>query len=122
MPTGTLTRKIHSHESVSREDAAEQQSNGSAADRDRRPDAERLRTVGALLEGRRHDRQRGRGDERRPETLEAAGHDQERRARRERAQERRNREEHHAGEEDLLRPIRSPARPPSRRKPPNISV
>ena len=100
MPTGTLTKKIHGQESVVDEDAAEHEADGAAADRDRGPDAERLRPLGALLEGRRHDRQRGRRDERGAEALQAAGHDQPGRALRERAEERGDGEEDDAGEED----------------------
>ena len=45
MPTGTLTKKIHGHENDCGEHAAEDQSDRRAADRDRRPDAERTRSL-----------------------------------------------------------------------------
>ena len=52
------------------EDAAEEQPDRAAADRDRGPDAERLRALGAFREGRRDDRERGRRDERGAEALQ----------------------------------------------------
>ena len=41
-------KKIHGHESSSRQRAADDEADGAAADRDRGPDAERLRALGAL--------------------------------------------------------------------------
>ena len=80
IPTGTLTKKIHGHESASTRMPAEHEADGAAADGDRGPDAQRLRPLGALPEGRRHDRERGRRDERGAEALEAARDDQPRRS------------------------------------------
>ena len=53
--------------------AAQQQAERGAARGDRAPDAERLRAVGALLEGGRDDRQRGGGDQRGAEALQRRG-------------------------------------------------
>ena len=124
MPTGTLTKKIHGHESTSTRIPPRSEADGAAADRDRSPDAERLRPLGALPEGRRHDRRalrarraRRRGPAR-PRVMISHVAPW---ASAQRSDARR--EEDDAGEEDLLAgPARSPARPPSRRKPPNNSV
>ena len=84
------------------EDAAEQQADGAAARGDRAPDAHRLRPLLALREGRRHDRERGRRDERGAEALEPAREDQELGRGREPVQERGDGEDDDAGEEEPL--------------------
>ena len=45
---------------VLRQSAAEDEADGRAADRDRGPDGQRAGALGAFLEGRRDDRERGR--------------------------------------------------------------
>jgi hypothetical protein len=81
------------------EDPAEQQAEGAAAGRDRTPDAERLRALGALGERRGDDRQRRRRDQRAAEALEAAGGDQHPGAGGEAVEQRGGREDEHAGDE-----------------------
>ena len=49
MPTGTLMKKIHGQESDCVSAPPSDQADRAAADRDRRPDAERLRALGAFL-------------------------------------------------------------------------
>ena len=104
MPIGTLTKKIHSHDSVSVRMPPSSRPNARAAGGDRAPDAERLRPVRALLERGRDDRQRGGGDERRAQALQAAGDDQHPARGRQPVQQRREREHDHAGQEDPLAP------------------
>ena len=58
------------------EHAAEQQARGAASRRDRAPDSERLRTLGAVRERARDDRERSRRDERGAETLEGPAADE----------------------------------------------
>ena len=78
MPTGTLTKKIHSQLRRVGEDPAEQDAGRGAEAADRAPGAERDVALAALGERRREDRQRGRRDDRRAEALEGAGGDQRR--------------------------------------------
>ena len=122
IPTGTLTKKIHGHDSVSTRMPPSRQPDRPAADGDRGPDAQRLRPLRALLEGRRDDREGRRGDERRAEALQAAGDDQPRLAVREPAEQRRHREEHEAGEEDALAPDQVARPAAEQRKPPKRSA
>jgi hypothetical protein len=86
------------------EDPPEQEADRATADRDRGPDAHRLRALRALGEGRRDDRERGGCDERGAEPLKPAADDEDLRVGREAVQERRDREDHDADEEDLLPP------------------
>ncbi len=58
------------------EDAAEEDSGGAAGPRDRPPDAQCFVALRAVFEGRCHDRERGGGDDGRPEALRGAGSDQ----------------------------------------------
>ena len=102
IPTGTLTKKIHGHESHSTSMPPTTRPDRAAADRDRRPDAERLRPLGPFPERRRDDRQRRGRHERRAEALGAARDDQPRLAVGEPAEQRRGREEDEPGEEDPL--------------------
>ena len=98
------------------------EANRAAADRDRGPDAECLRPLGALLESGRDDRERRRRDERRAEPWSArdpisipelvASPSRSEAAVKTTRPKRNSR----------LRPSRSPARPPSRRKPPKTRV
>ena len=67
---------------------------------DRAPDPERLVALGALLERRHDDRERGRRDDRRAEALNGARADQHAFGAREAAGERGGGEDDHAGEED----------------------
>ena len=72
MPTGTLTKKIHGHESVSTRIPPSTRPTAPP------PTAIAAQTPiafvrsGALRERRRHDRERGRRDERGAETLQPA--------------------------------------------------
>ncbi len=86
------------------EDAAEQQADGRAADGDGRPDAQRPRALGALLEGGGHDRQRRRRDHRRAEALQRARSDEELGRGREAVEQRRDGEDDHADDEQALAP------------------
>src|SRR5205823_2372418 len=85
-----------------RQPTAEHETEGRAADGDRCPDAERLRALLSLGEGRRDDRERGRRDESRAQTLQRAEADELAGARREPIQERRGREDHETDEEEPL--------------------
>ena len=82
--------------------AAEDQADRAAADRDRGPDAERLRPLGPFGERGRDDREGGRRDERRAEPLQAARADQHSGARREPVQQRRGREDDETEQEQPL--------------------
>ena len=104
MPTGTLMKKIQGHERSCVSAPPTIRPIARAADRDRRPDAERLRALRALLERRRDDRERGRRDERGAETLERAAADQHPRGLREAVEQRRDREDDEAEEEEPLAP------------------
>jgi hypothetical protein len=86
------------------EQATEHEADGAAPDRDRGPNAERLRALGPFCERRRHDRQCGRRHERGAQPLQPAGQDQQRLAPREGAEERRRGEDHQARQEDALAP------------------
>ncbi len=86
------------------EEPAEHEADRAAADGDRRPDAHRLRALGAFRERRRDDRERGGSYERGTQTLQAAAEDEDFRGRREAVQERRDSEDHDADEEDPLAP------------------
>ena len=104
------------------EDAAEEQAEGAAAGRDCAPDAERLRALLALRERGGDDRQRGGGDSAPPRPWSA-------RAPTSQAWEVASPFRSDAAEKiatparkSRRRPNRSPARPPSSRKPPNTSV
>ena len=60
IPTGTLTKKIHSQREDVDEDAAEQDAGGGADAADRAPRAEGDVALATLAEHRRQDRERGR--------------------------------------------------------------
>ena len=104
MPTGTLTKKIHGHENDCVRTPPRIEPDRRAADRDRRPDAERLRPLGALGKGRRDDRERRGRDERRAEALQRARADQHARADREAVEQRRGGEDHEPDQEEALAP------------------
>ena len=108
IPTGTLTKKIHGHERNCVERAADDEPDGAAADRDRGPDAERLRPLRAVGEGRRDDRERCRRDERGAESLQRAEADQHPGARREPVEQRGAREDDEAEQEEPLAPEQVP--------------
>jgi hypothetical protein len=57
------------------EDAAEQHAGGRAGAAERAPDPEGLVSLGPFGERRRHDRERGGGDDRCPETLDGPRRD-----------------------------------------------
>ena len=106
MKTAIPDRDVHEEDPRPRErldeDAAEQQSDSRAADRDRGPDAHRFRALGALGEGRRDDGERRGRDQRATEPLHAAEDDEELRARREPVEEGGDGEDHDADEEHAL--------------------
>ena len=84
------------------EDAAEQQPDRAATDRDRSPDTHRLRPLGPFGEGCRDDRERGGRDQRGAEALQPARDDKELRRGRQPADQRTGGEDDDAGEEDAL--------------------
>jgi len=86
------------------EDPAEEQADGAAADRDRRPHAHRFGPLRAFSEGRGHDREGGRRHERRAEALDSACDDQPGLALCEAADQRRDRKDDDAEEEHALAP------------------
>ena len=94
-----------------REDAAEQQADGGAAGGEPGPQAQRLALVVAVGERRVDDRQRRRGDERRPDPLQRARADQHPGGAREAVDQRRDGEDRHADEEQPPAPeqVRQPA-------------
>ena len=85
-----------------RERAAQHEPDGGAADGDRGPDSERPRTLLALGERRRDDRERRRRDERGAETLERAEADQLSRGRRDSVEQRGGGEDDESDEEEPL--------------------
>jgi hypothetical protein len=101
-------RHVHEEDPLPRqqvgEDPAQQKAEGGAAGGDRAPDAERLRALLALREGRRDDRQRGRGHERGAQALQRAGGDEHPAGLRQAVQQRGDREDHDADEEHTLAP------------------
>ena len=84
------------------DDAAEDEPDRGATDRDRSPDAEGTGALSALLEGRRDDRQRGRCDQRSAEALEGTGADQHALACRKPVEQRGAGEDDEADEEEPL--------------------
>ncbi len=83
-----------------REDTAEQNARGGAEATDGPPDSERDVALAALAEGRRQNRESGRGDDRGPEALKRPGGDQRRLAPREPCHERPACEQPQPDEED----------------------
>ena len=118
IPTGTLTKKIQGQESTRRTPP----STSRRPHRQPRsqPDTDCLRRSGPSLKVEVTIASAA-GETRRAETLQAAADDRHVAPARRRRAARRG-EQDNPGEEDALRPARSPARPPRRRKPPNISV
>ena len=120
-PIGTLTKKIHSQPAYSVSTPPRSTPIAAPEPAMRAQDAERLVALGALLEGDRADREdRGREDraggalQRRAAISIPADVGSPPAARRAKSAE--------ADHEDLRRPSRSPARPPSSRNPPKVSA
>ena len=82
------------------QDAAEEHAGRGGETADRTPDAERRVAIGALVERRRQDRQRGRRHHRRADPLEQASGDEHPLAARQARRERARAEHDQAGEED----------------------
>ena len=97
-PTGMLMKKIHCQPGPSTSGPPISQRGRRADPAERAPDPERLVALGALLEGRHDDRERGRGHDRRADALERARADQRGRRPREPAEKRGD------GEDDERRP------------------
>ena len=85
-------------------DSAEQEADGSATDRDRSPDAHRLRAVRSFREGDGDDRERGRRDQRGAKPLQAAEDDEHLGRLREPVEQGRHREDDETHEEHALSP------------------
>ena len=83
-----------------RERAAEQHTRGAAAPGHGTPHAQRLVALGAVTEGGRHDRQRGGGEDRRPDALHGSRGDELAGVLGQAASQRRQREQHEARHED----------------------
>ena len=107
---------------VTGQQAARDQADGRAAGRDGAPGAERFVALRTLREDVHHDRQRSRQHDRRPQSLDAAHHDQESVGRRQRAGERRGGEEreadhHHAPTPEQVRSSAAEQQESSEREP-----
>src|SRR6266851_4253372 len=107
---------------VTGQQAARDQAHGRAARRDGTPGAERFVALRTLREDVHHDRQRSRKHDRRPQSLDAAHHDQESVGRRQRAGERRGGKEreadhHHAPTPEQVRSSAAEQQESSEREP-----
>ena len=101
IPTGRLTKKIQRQDRYSVSTPPSSESERTAADGDRGPDAQRAGALAALGERVRHDRQRGGRHERGAEALQRASADEELGRRRETVEQRREGEERDARDEEV---------------------
>ena len=99
MPTGRLTKKIHSQPAHSVSTPPKRTPAAAPDAADGAPDAERLVALRALREGRRDDRERRRGDDRGADALDGARDDQHGVALGQAAEQRREREDGDADQE-----------------------